>query len=150
MSNPFPTADAAAIGAIQKINPSSIANKWEYAGRIYQKNDGKFYYTDAQTQKDPNNSDPGPKVSGSKNIGTYHTHGGAFDETDEIFSPQDKLKSTLGKEISYLGTPKQRVLKFTPVDLLPADQQRDNPVGLIEVLISVYTLQEVTIVGERS
>jgi Domain of unknown function (DUF4329) len=150
MSKPFSNADAAAIEAIQKINPLSIANKWEYAGRIYQKNDGKFYYTEAKTQKDPNNSDPGAKLLSSdvkKNVGTYHTHGGAFDETDEFFSPQDKVKATFGKEISYLGTPLQRILKYIPVDLLTAEQQKDNPVGLIEALISVFTLREVTIVG---
>lgn len=31
----FSTADAAAIAAIEEINPTSIKNKWEYAGRIY-------------------------------------------------------------------------------------------------------------------
>jgi len=152
MSNPFPSADAAAIAAIQKINPTSISQKWEYAGRIYQKKDGKFYYTDAKTLQDPNNSDPGPKMLGSgiKNIGTYHTHAGAFAETDEIFSPQDKLKAMMGKEISYLGTPLQRVLKYTPIDLLSPDQQQESPTGTVEPLISVFTLREVTIVGNPS
>ena len=53
-------------------------------------------------------------------------HGGEFEETDEVFSPKDKLKATLGKEVSYLGTPYQRILKYTPVDLLPAGEQQDD------------------------
>ena len=33
------------------------------------------------------NSDPGPRIlaKGVTNIGTYHTHAGMFEETDEIF-----------------------------------------------------------------
>jgi hypothetical protein len=145
---PFSTADAAAFAAIQEINPTSIANKWEYAGRIYQKKNGIFYFTKAQTEKSSDTSNPGPKMAGAKNIGTYHTHAGAFADTDEIFSPQDKLKATMAKELSYIETPYQRILKFTPVDLLPQDQQSTNPTGLAEVLLNIWVLPEITIVGD--
>jgi hypothetical protein len=139
----FNTADEAAIAAIEAINPTSIARNIEHAGRIFKRN-GKFFFTPAQTLNRSDDSDPGFKVPGVENIGTYHTHAGGFNETDEIFSPQDKLKATLGKEISYLGTPYQRILKFTPISLLPANAQE----GQVEILRSVYVLREITIVGD--
>jgi hypothetical protein len=38
-------------------------------------------------------------------------------------------------------------LKFTPIDLLPANLQLLYPVGRIEVLRNVYVLPEITIVA---
>ena len=55
----FSTADAAAIAAIEEINPTSIKNKWEYAGRIYTRS-GQFYFTRATTIRNPNLSEAGP------------------------------------------------------------------------------------------
>ena len=138
----FSSADAAAIAAIQEINPTSIKKKWEYAGRIYTRA-GKFFFTRASTIQSPNDSQPGPIVP--TNVGTYHTHAGAFASTDEEFSPQDKLKATLGKELAYLGTPYQRILKYTPIDLLPSEMRASSPLGRVDVLKSVYVLPEITI-----
>lgn len=138
----FATADAAAIAAIEEINPTSIRQKWEYAGRLYTRA-GKFFFVRANTIRSPNDSDPGPIIP--TNVGTYHTHAGAFAPTDEQFSPTDKLKATLGKELAYLGTPHQRILKFTPVDLLPAAQQKIYPLGRVDVLRNVYVLPEISI-----
>jgi hypothetical protein len=81
------------------------------------------------------------------NAGTYHTHGGEFEETDEIFSPMDMAKATFGKEVSYLGTPCQRILKYTPIDLLPPEEQSANPTGRVDILVGVYILREVVIEG---
>ena len=138
----FGSADAAAIAAIEEINPTSIANKWEYAGRLYTRH-GKFFFTRATTIRSPDNSDPGAIVPA--NVGTYHTHAGAFATTDEIFSPYDMLKATMGRELSYVGTPYQRILKFTPVDLLPQDLQALYPLGRVDVLRNVYVLPEIVI-----
>lgn len=138
----FSTADAAAIAAIEEINPTSIKKKWEYAGRLYTRA-GKFFFARASTFQSANNSEPGPIIP--TNVGTYHTHAGAFASTDEDFSPQDKLKATLGKELAYLGTPYQRIIKFTPVDLLPPNMQASYPLGRVDVLKSVYVLPEITI-----
>lgn len=140
----FSTADAAAIAAIEEINPTSIKNKWEYAGRIYTRS-GHFYFTRATTIRNPNLSEAGPRVP--TNVGTYHTHAGAFASTDEEFSPDDKLKATLGKELAYLGTPYQRIVKYTPVNLLPPALQGKYPLGKLDVLKNVYVLPEITIVG---
>jgi hypothetical protein len=140
----FPTADAAAIAAIEEINPTSIKNKWEYAGRLYTRG-GHFFFTKAATIRHHSQSDAGPPVP--TNVGTYHTHAGAFAPTDEQFSPDDKLKATLGKELAYLGTPYQRVLKYTPVNLLPPNLQATYPLGKVDALKNVVVLPEITIVG---
>jgi hypothetical protein len=144
MGAAFPTADAAAIAAIEEINPTSIKNKWEYAGRIYTRS-GHFYFTRAATIRNPNFSDAGPRIP--MNVGTYHTHAGAFASTDEEFSPDDKLKATFGKELAYLGTPYQRIVKYTPVNLMPPDLQGKYPLGRVDVLKNVYVLPEITIAG---
>lgn len=138
----FRTADEAAIAAIEEINPTSIRNKWEYAGRLYTR-DGMFFFMKATTLRSPNDSEPGPIVP--TNVGTYHTHAGAFAPTDEQFSPQDKLKATLGRELAYVGTPYQRILRYTPIDLLPAELQRLYPLGKVDVLKNVYVMPEVAI-----
>jgi Domain of unknown function (DUF4329) len=127
----FDDADATAIAAIEEINSTSITRNVEFAGRIVRSVAG-FTFTKAQTLNQRDDSDPGPKIPGS--IGTYHTHAGEFEPTDEEFSPDDMVKATLGKEVSYLGTPRGRILKFPPVDLLSEFDQRFNPTGVVETL----------------
>lgn len=95
--------------------------------------------------RNPNLSEAGPRIP--TNVGTYHTHAGAFAPTDEEFSPDDKLKATLGKELAYLGTPYQRIIKYTPVNLLPPDLQDKYPLGKLDFLKNVCVLPEITIVG---
>ena len=127
----FQTADGAATAAIEDINPTSIAQNFEYAGRILQRANG-FTFTAAQTLRLRDDSFAGAKTADS--VGTYHTHSGEFEPTDETFSPKDLVKATLGKELSYMGTPRGRILKFTPIDLLPPHEQSHNPTGLVETL----------------
>jgi hypothetical protein len=130
----FQTADEAAFAAIDEVARTSIANNWEYAGRIFQIPGGMYTFTKATTLELDADSNPGPQVPGYTNVGTYHTHAGGFYATDEDFSPKDKLKATLGKELSYIGTPRGRILRFTPIDLLSTEQQQDFPTGKTDVL----------------
>lgn len=130
-SQGFPTADAAAIAALEDINPRSISDRWEYAGRIFQQA-GRFHFTRPTTLKSPDDSHPGPLVEAA--VATYHTHAGAFAATDEFFSPTDRLKATMARQLAYLGTPREQILKFTPVNLLPPSEQDSNPLGKVEVL----------------
>ena len=139
----YATADEAAIAAIELINPISIAQNVEYAGRIYFRS-SRFFFTQARTLNNRYDSDPGPRVPNAVNIGTYHTHAGDFESTDEIFSPKDKLKAAMAHEISYLGTPCQRILKFTPFTVLPTVPTS----GIVEFLKNVYNLPETDIVGD--
>src|SRR6266498_999705 len=83
----FSTADQAALAAIDEINPTSIANNWEYAGRIFQMHEGQFIFTRPKTLMLDAVSDPGPNIPGYVKTGTYHTHAGGFHDTDEVFSP---------------------------------------------------------------
>jgi hypothetical protein len=142
----YPTPDDAAVAAIREIVQTSIKERVEFAGRIFAVDNAKFSFT-APRRGTRDESDPGPKVAGRVNVGAYHTHGGEFDETDEIFSPKDKLKATFANELSYLGTPCQRILRYTPQMLLPAAEQAANPTGRVDVLVGVYTLREVVIEG---
>jgi hypothetical protein len=130
----FQTADQAAFAAIDEITRTSIANNWEYAGRIFQIPGGMYTFTKATTMELDAESNPGPEVPGYTNVGTYHTHAGGFFASDEDFSPKDKLKATIAKQLSYLGTPRGRILRFTPIDLLSAVEQKDFPTGRTEVM----------------
>ena len=127
----FSTADVAAIAALDEILSVSVANNWEYAGRV-RKMGGGYVYTKPKTLKKDADSDAGPIAAG--NVGSYHTHAGGFYDTDEDFSPQDKLKATLAREYSYLGTPRGRILRFTPIDLLSQAEQKQYPMGKTETL----------------
>jgi hypothetical protein len=141
----FPTADQAAFAAIDEILPTSVANNWEYAGRILQDAGGQFLFTRATTLQSDSDSDPGSPPAGYKNVGAYHTHAGGFFATDEQFSPRDLLKATLGKELSYVGTPRGQILRFTPIDLLSPEQQAAFPTGKVDTL----RIANVLVVGER-
>src|ERR1700744_5587863 len=90
----FNTADDCAAAAIDLINPQSIAQNIEFAGRIFQRA-GKYFFTPAITQNLRDESSPPPRLAGVLNVGTYHTHSGKFDETDESFSPKDMLKANM-------------------------------------------------------
>lgn len=133
----YDTADEAGMASISFIIQKSIKELREYAGWVYQNPNNSKYYFSIPRRGDANTSSPGPKPQGMTVIGTYHTHGGRPGQsvaTDEIFSPDDKVKATLGKQISYLGTPKGRILRYTPVDLLPHEVQAQYPTGFVEIL----------------
>src|SRR4030067_3436653 len=72
--DPYPTSDAAAIDAINDINPTSISQGREYGGYIYQNSNSTYSYTPSNPgTKDSTNL--GPKPSNGKITGDYHTHG---------------------------------------------------------------------------
>jgi hypothetical protein len=134
----FQNADSAAIAAIEDINAVSIAQNVEFAGRILQRATG-FTFTAPQSLGRRDDSYAGQKTPDS--VGTYHTHSGEFEPTDEEYSSDDKWKATMGKEWSYLGTPRGRIRKFSPVDLLSPFEQQNNPQGYVETLRApVYNL----------
>lgn len=134
----YDAADEAAVGAIFFINPKSIKELREYAGWIYQNPKNKKYFFSNPLKGSADDSSSGPKPPGMTIVGIYHTHGGRAKgeavATDEVFSPTDKLKATLAKQWSYLGTPQNKVLKFIPVDILPLQVQTQYPSGIVETL----------------
>lgn len=124
----YPTADAAAIAALQEVNPTSQRYGREYAGRVYQKwlGLGDYSYT-PPLEGDSYKSDPGNRVlkpllhSLGVNAGPYHTHTRGLDpERDEGYSPKDKQDSDYEAAPSYLGTPKGMIYKYSPLPNQPS------------------------------
>lgn len=116
----FDTPDEAAKAAIYFINQESIAKNIEYAGNIYLNPEtGKYYFSQpAGGSRDDSQATESPVPSGSQIVGVYHTHSGNYYDSDETFSPGDIFKSAAKKAgrkiVSYLGTPRGKVLKFDP------------------------------------
>jgi RHS repeat-associated protein len=124
----YQTQKEAARAALANINPKSIKENKEYAGRIYKDESGLYHYskpvggTDQTSQ--PSNS---PVPEASTVVGDYHTHGDYSIEGSKhqairtsdpkrdsfrsnFFSPQDKQVSShrangSSTYQSYLGTP---------------------------------------------
>lgn len=110
----YPTQDASAIDAIKDINPKSIAEGREYAGRIYKNPDGTYSYT-APNRGTKDSSNPGSYPPGTTNGGYYHTHGADDPGYDnENFSSADKTFSEREGAPGYLGTPKGAIKKYVP------------------------------------
>lgn len=112
----FKVSDAAGIAAIRDINPRSIREGVEYAGRIYRNKDGTYSYTSPRKGTKAA-SDPGQCLPGTKNAGPYHTHGsdshGAY--RDYVFSNPDMDLSDKEGVPSYLGMPDGTIGKYTPI-----------------------------------
>jgi hypothetical protein len=120
----YDTAEAAAIAALRAIIHRSIKDKKEFAGRICRrKSDGKFIYTGAYPGTDIS-SNPFGCPDDTEDAGYYHTHGGykkKYDftkqggvDTHEVFNEQDRSRAAGWGTPAWLGTPKGRILKFTP------------------------------------
>lgn len=107
--------DKVAIEVLERINPLSIKNDWEYGGRIYfDREKSEFIATPPITDKDAH----GIMIPSLRNLGIvdgitiahYHTHGAksvAFN--DEHFSSID---TTGARTDQYLITPSYRILKY--------------------------------------
>ena len=124
----YPSADAAAIAALQDINSTSQLHGLEYAGRVYHKwlGFGDYSYM-PPAEGTPFSSSPGNSVltpllhSLGVNAGTYHTHTRGIDPTlDENYSPKDKHDSDGEGEPSYLGAPSGNIYKYAPVPNQPS------------------------------
>jgi hypothetical protein len=118
----YPTADAAAIAALQEVNPTSQRYGLECAGRVYQKwlGLGDYSYT-PPVEGDSYKSDPGNRVlkplvhSLGVNAGAYHTHTRGLDpERDEDYSQGDKDHSDSEDAPSSLATPNGTIYKYSP------------------------------------
>ena len=70
----YNSADMAACHAITEINPKSISEGREYAGKVYRNKDGTYSYT-APRPGTKDSSSPGSCPKGTTDEGNYHTHG---------------------------------------------------------------------------
>jgi RHS repeat-associated protein len=131
----YPTMDRAAIAAIREINPTSIRDNREYAGKIAKSLiSGRYFYTRALPGT-VNTSDPGFAPINSIPVADYHTHA-AFDPDyigedgtngNELPSPPDlnrfyiTIPGTSIKafsQVGYIGTPRGRIIKYSPRDVV--------------------------------
>jgi hypothetical protein len=135
VGKPFPSMDQAARVALEEIAEVSVDDNVELAGNIYQLADGSFSFS-TPVRGTNIDSDPGksPVPQGTRIVATFHSHAGQFLPTDELFSPGDKWKATLGKKVAYLVTPTGHLFKFVPFDLLSASQKTQFPGGMLTPL----------------
>jgi hypothetical protein len=136
---PFASPDQAAIAALKEIYKPSMDTGYEWAGNIYRNPDGTYSFSPPVTSRSPDESYPhqSPVPRGAEVVGTFHSHGGgSLDgyETDELFSPDDKLKATLTHDPMYLLTPRGNLFRYTPADLLPPADQVRFPYGRVSRL----------------
>lgn len=112
----FDTLDQAAIVATNWIRYTSIAEGREYAGRIYRRNG--VYHFSPPVPGDAHSSQPSesPVPRDATVVAAYHTHGGAFDWSDEYFSQTDLLSTAMSNRPSYVTTPRGHILRADPVD----------------------------------
>jgi hypothetical protein len=128
----FDSPDKAAAAALSEIATKSVTEKSEFAGNIYQKGDGSYSFSPpVKGTGDDSFPKDSPVPKGAQVVGTYHSHGGAFEASDEKFSPRDQLKATLGHKEAYLVTPKGDMYKYTPVDHLPEYKQGEFSTGQV-------------------
>ena len=114
-NKPYPTVNEAGEQAIRDINPTSINEGVEYAGRLCYSVDGGCYYTPPNRGgKDWSYGGECPK--GNPPRGHYHTHGD-FDKRydNENFSADDKVNLDKSKQPGFLGTPNGYVKIYTPL-----------------------------------
>ncbi|MBV8800190.1 MAG: DUF4329 domain-containing protein [Alphaproteobacteria bacterium] len=108
----YDTPGEAAQAAIEDINPTSIQESTEYAGRVYH-----FWFSNGWSYTAPNRGDVASSSPGTCLTcrDAYHTHGGNDPRyQNEIFSDEDmKYSESLGYPL-WLGTPKGHILKYDP------------------------------------
>jgi len=112
-----PSRDGAGTSAVVSINPTSIQQGVEYAGRVYKNSDASYSYTSPNrgTVDRSSHGSIDSLPSGTTNAGLYHTHGSATPGYDnKHFSPQDKGNARREHVPSYLATPGGKVLKSDP------------------------------------
>jgi len=106
--DPFTTMDGAALDALDYVYNQHPTSPNEYAGTVYQGNNGKYYSTDPLQGGDHSSTPSYPKFP-IQPIARYHTHGQctksyAEDEFSDGYR-QDKWVADLWQTPSYLGTP---------------------------------------------
>jgi len=112
---PYPNLDIAGEQAVRDINPTSIKQGVEYAGRLCSYSDGSCFYT-SPNKGGKDWSYDGICPSGTSPQGTYHTHGNYDRRYDnENFSVDDKTNLDKDNQPGYLGTPNGDIKKYTPI-----------------------------------
>jgi len=115
----YKTQDEAGYEGACEINPTSISENLEYAGSIYQNDDGTFSYTNPEPGIDSESSNPMKSLppDGRRATAWYHTHAG-YDEAmgagNFRFSPNDRAFSNATKKPNYMADPYNNAHRYAP------------------------------------
>jgi RHS repeat-associated protein len=108
------TAEVAAKEAIKSINPTSVKESKEFAGRVVVNANWTFGVA-GPFRGTESSSNPGLVPFGTLNAARYHTHGSADPRFDnEHFSRRDKENARIENVPTYVGTPGGLIRRYTP------------------------------------
>jgi hypothetical protein len=129
----FPTPDAAACAAIDEILPVLAPGTGAYGGYILQVPAGLYLFTRPASLAPGADSGALPPPSHPV-IGVYYARPVTSDGSEDDASPADRARATQRSELVFVGTGDGRVVRYTPVDMLPPEDQESSPSGRTEVL----------------
>ena len=125
----FPTAETAAIDALQYINPRSRCLNREFAGWIYKEwsLQGTSYTYDEPTELGVAGGEAPPQPWFHGVYAMFHTHGGYDPRYDsENYSTTDENTADALNMPSYLATPDMLIKRYTPIPHLPRQGRVDT------------------------
>jgi hypothetical protein len=129
----FPTPDAAACAAIDEILPVLGHGAGGYGGYILQLPAGLYLFTRPVSLAP--GADSGALAPPSFSvIGIYYARPGAADGLEGDLSPADRARAIERSELVFVGTASGKIVRYTPVDMLPPQEQQAAPGGREEVL----------------
>ena len=117
----FPSVQAAAIDALDWIYQEYLLSPYEYAGTVYQDQNGNYVATDPATLLLVDQSQPSLPTGGRAAVlALFHSHGACSRGADRFSSPtkgerrSDKTQADWFGVPSYLETPGGKVLLYHP------------------------------------
>jgi len=129
----FPTPDAAACAAIDEILPALGPGSGAYGGFILQIPQGLYLYTrPARLAGDAGSGTLDPPNFNV--LGVYYARTPHAEATEEELSAEDRSRAIRLSELLFVGTPGGRIVRFTPADMLPPEEQAEVASGRTDVL----------------
>jgi hypothetical protein len=126
----FPTAEAAAIDAINYLNTKADCVTNEFFGWVYQEwslfgQGGYTYDEPTELSKTGSNNAPPPPLYHNYNA-MYHNHPLIPGGYSDYYSPADKKTADAFKVPSYLEIPSGQILRYTPDPQSPMGGKQDQ------------------------
>ena len=119
--DPYKTANAAAVAAINDIFGLTASSGVEYGGRVYRMPNGKYSYTTPAKGNKANMGKVPPPICPEQgtNGGIYHTHPNTPTASNgtgnpNIVSSGDEYWSDKENVPAFVGAPNGNVLKYVP------------------------------------
>jgi hypothetical protein len=129
----FPTPDAAACAAIDEVLPALAPGGYTYAGYILQIPAGLYLFSKPVALGGGPDAASSPPMAYTV-IGVYYARPPSSEETEEELSPEDRSRAIGMSELVFVGVPSGKIVRFTPPDMLPPEDQQAVSSGRTEVL----------------